>query len=1083
MTRMMLIPLLLLLSPAVLAESSSSATTTGTAFVSRHPPPSASSSLRCAVSGAVGSTLSSAAGSAVGTPATSAAVLGRRHPLPRACGGGSGAFPLPSAASSAPSFASSPSFSARTATAAAAGRGEGGRGGRQGTTRLFSSTMDVSSSSGLPTSDDDGGDGSRRGDVSGDDNVNGDGSGKAAAEEARLEAEAEAFLERMMMGAADSGADAADTDGDGSSIHDINDMNQATMETTTGATNAMAMEEALASIQAIESAVALGGLHRANDGSHDDIGDGDEGVDGGDGNGPTAIMVEDRGQPKSMSQPRLTVVAEKETETEHIQQQRQQPKHPIEQESSASSSSSSSSSHPVDPVTVNDAKSIDEGGGGYNSVSFQRERLARQLLLQQQQQVQQQVQVQQQQVQGTTALGNVLEPHPPQELPPQQPKRAGYPTSVSNNNNYAFQRYRLARQLLQPRTAATAAATTGAGYPSVNNNYAFQRDRLARQLMQRRTTSAADVAVATDNTGTTESTPTAATAAVDDGEDTSSSTTDAESESTSAKTTTKTKRAKPSVGILAGAHVKVATDAAVISDLEDVEDADADGAAGASASKSKSSAAAEEEGRRKKREKDAIDLEARAAKFRQIEEMCNEAVRRASDAADRVCVVAEQEEVATDTATATATTTSRAEETNGEAVEAMEQDRTDPEAAMQDIEDAVAISAQPAATEHVIETTNVNALLEEEEEVNEGTTSTADMVPVPSDMIDEARWDVEEDVSVPSEPSRRRTTFVVASGDSDIGAPSSTNKKYTPARRKISHSEVTDAIIKTASPERSLLEYADESEFEIARCALYHLSRATYDAARASVFALTAAFATLRDPELGVAVRETIDSETKGSSGEAKSSSSALVKVGSSLTAIGRVGGTFLSVLAENESSGLAFGAVGQVTHQLTSFFAAAGALGLRAGVKSKVLVEDYQSQKAEEERRAEEEKAEAKRRLLAKMARIAEEKRLEEERVAAEKKRMAEIKRREEERMAEERRALAQLKRQIEQEKKRVEQERIAAEERAVAEIRKLAETRRHELELELERNGLKSKTIAIASRNQEEKGGVKAPFFFVDE
>ena len=242
-----------------------------------------------------------------------------------------------------------------------------------------------------------------------------------------------------------------------------------------------------------------------------------------------------------------------------------------------------------------------------------------------------------------------------------------------------------------------------------------------------------------------------------------------------------------------------------------------------------------------------------------------------------------------------------------------------------------------------------------------------------------------------------------------------------------------EQILATVSPERNLFEYADDSEMEIARNAALHFARAAFDTTRAAAFTLGALFESFSDPQL--------QKSNKNSAIDA-----ALA---------------FFNALGKGKSSHLAFEAAGAAAHQYSSFLAACGAMGLRAGENAKVYAKDYIQQQVEAQNRLDEAKAEEKLKMLAKVAKLAEEKRLQEERIAAERKKMEKFRRKEEKRIAAEKKALAELKVRIENEKKRVEEERIAAELKAIEDIRRRAVEKQRSLDMELEKNGLANKKI----------------------
>ena len=179
------------------------------------------------------------------------------------------------------------------------------------------------------------------------------------------------------------------------------------------------------------------------------------------------------------------------------------------------------------------------------------------------------------------------------------------------------------------------------------------------------------------------------------------------------------------------------------------------------------------------------------------------------------------------------------------------------------------------------------------------------------------------------------------------------------------------------------------------------------------------------------------------------------------MTTLGDAALAFFNALGKSKSSHLAIEAAGAAAHQYSSFLAACGAMGLRAGVNAKVYAKDCIQQQVESQKRLDEAKAEEKLKMLAKVAKLAEEKRLQEERIAAERKKMEEIRRKEEERIAAEKKALVQLKVRIENEKKRVEEERIAAELKAIEDIRRRAVEKQQSLDMELEKNGLANKKV----------------------
>ena len=289
------------------------------------------------------------------------------------------------------------------------------------------------------------------------------------------------------------------------------------------------------------------------------------------------------------------------------------------------------------------------------------------------------------------------------------------------------------------------------------------------------------------------------------------------------------------------------------------------------------------------------------------------------------------------------------------------------------------------------------------------------------------------------------------------------------------------SILATVLPERSLTELSDEAEIDIARYAAIHFTRAAFDTTRASVFTLGAFFEAIRDPKINPESSKTNDRNSALAS-VTSASNSAL---------------SFLGAIGRSDASKLAVEAVSSAAHQYSSFLAACGALGLRAGANAKVHAEDYKQQVAEAQRRKEEAKAEEKRQMLAKIAEIAKEKRLEEERISAERRRLEMVRQQEEDRIAAEKKALAKLKARIELEKKRVEEERIVAEMRAIKGIRRKAEEKQRSLDMELEKNGLvEKKTVEITNSRQEEtvassksqplffaEQEKETPFFFVDE
>jgi len=246
-----------------------------------------------------------------------------------------------------------------------------------------------------------------------------------------------------------------------------------------------------------------------------------------------------------------------------------------------------------------------------------------------------------------------------------------------------------------------------------------------------------------------------------------------------------------------------------------------------------------------------------------------------------------------------------------------------------------------------------------------------------------------------------------------------------------------EQILATVSPERNLFEYADDSETEIARYAALHLARAAFDTTRAAAFTLGALFESFSDPQLRISNKK------------------------SATTTTGDAALAFFNALGKSKSSHLAVEAAGAAAHQYSSFLAACGAMGLRAGVKAKVYTKDYIHQQVESQTRLDEAKAEEKLKMLAKVAKLAEEKSLQEERIAAERKKMEKIRRKEEERIAAEKKALVQLKVRIENEKKRVEEERIAAELKAIEDIRRRAVEKQRSLDMELETNGLANKKV----------------------
>ena len=274
-------------------------------------------------------------------------------------------------------------------------------------------------------------------------------------------------------------------------------------------------------------------------------------------------------------------------------------------------------------------------------------------------------------------------------------------------------------------------------------------------------------------------------------------------------------------------------------------------------------------------------------------------------------------------------------------------------------------------------------------------------------------------------------------------------------------------ILATVSPERNLFEYADDSEMEIARNAALHFARAAFDTTRAAAFTLGALFESFSDPQL-----------------QKSNKNSAMTTTGDAALA-------FFNALGKSKSSHLAIEAAGAAAHQYSSFLAACGAMGLRAGENAKVYAKDYIQQQVETQKRLDEAKAEEKLKMLAKVAKLAEEKRLQEERIAAEKKKMEEIRRKEEERIAAEKKAFAELKVRIENEKKRVEEERIAAELKAIEDIRRRAVEKQRSLDMELEKNGLaKKKVVQIRGASQHGKKSSSStasslnpsPLFFVE-
>ena len=292
---------------------------------------------------------------------------------------------------------------------------------------------------------------------------------------------------------------------------------------------------------------------------------------------------------------------------------------------------------------------------------------------------------------------------------------------------------------------------------------------------------------------------------------------------------------------------------------------------------------------------------------------------------------------------------------------------------------------------------------------------------------------------------------------------------------------VPTAIPDAQSILASLTELSDEADIDIARYAAIHFTRAAFDTTRAVVFTLGAIFEALRDPKINPESSKTNDKNSALAS-VTSASNSAL---------------SFLGVIGRSDASKLAVEAVSSAAHQYSSFLAACGALGLRAGANAKVHAEDYKQQVAEAQRRKEEAKAEEKRQMLAKIAEIAKEKRLEEERISAERKRLEMVRQQEEDRITAEKKALAELKARIDWEKKRVEEERIVAEMRAIKGIRRKAEEKQRSLDMELEKNGLvEKKMVEIANLTQKRtvassksqplffaEQEKETPFFFVDE
>ena len=428
------------------------------------------------------------------------------------------------------------------------------------------------------------------------------------------------------------------------------------------------------------------------------------------------------------------------------------------------------------------------------------------------------------------------------------------------------------------------------------------------------------------------------------------------------------------------------------------------------------------------------EIQARRAYYKRIEALSGEIIHKASKAADRVLE---------------------------------EQHRQESET-LDAIKEAVALSAQSESTE-----ISSGVHLEDKGETEAETDMTVPMR-ISNAMIYTQRWDVDEDVIVdeaPSplvekeiqktnkKPSRRSTTIVIAKKSAqNIHSRSA-------AKDNIDNKAVFARLL----PERSLTDLSDEADVDIARYAAIHFTRAAFDTTRAAAFTLGAVFEALRHPETNSAPNK-----------EAVENSALATKTSAGNNAL-----SFLKAIGRSDASKQAVEAASSAAHQYSSFLAACGALGLRAGVKAKVYAEDYKQQMAEAQKRIEEAKAEEKRKMLAKIAKLAEEKRLEEERIAAEKRRMELIRKQEKERIAAEKKALAELKVRIENEKKQVEEERIADEQRAIEDIRRRAEERQRSLDLELEKNGLVTKKIVEIKNSRQEKtiSQKPSPLFFVEE
>ena len=427
------------------------------------------------------------------------------------------------------------------------------------------------------------------------------------------------------------------------------------------------------------------------------------------------------------------------------------------------------------------------------------------------------------------------------------------------------------------------------------------------------------------------------------------------------------------------------------------------------------------------------EIKARRAYYKHIEAMSAEIVRQASEAVDRV----------------------------------VEEQRRSEKKTLDAIEEAVALSAQSESAEIS------SGVHPDNESDNEAEADMSTLIQVPEVMIDSPSWEFEEKVAADKEsysslkeemPERSTTIAIPKKSLRDPGCPDSQSAPK-------GNSDIK-SIFATILPERSLTDLSDETEINIARHAAIHFTRAAFDTTRAAASALGAVFEALRDQQADSIRSQELKSDEERS-------------VLATMTSASNSALSFLGVIGRSDASAHAVEAAVSAAHQYSSFLAACGALGLRAGVKAKIYAEDYKQQMTEAQRRMEEAKAEEKRKMIAKIAKIAEEKRLEEERIAAERSRMELIRKEEEQRIASEKKALSELKARIEREKEQVEEERVAAEQRAIQDIRQRAEEKQRLLDMELEKNGLAEKKIVEVKNTKQEKtiSPEPSPLFFVEQ